>query len=599
LKERTNVSARRPQRRYIYGMLLTLLLSGLMMGPACDRAKPDSNNKTGQTTNATSNTATAQTSQTQTGGLAKMEKVEIKDVGPAAPSVIMIGGMKGYIEPCGCTLDVTAGGIDRIVEFVEVVSGFAPAHATVAAGNIWFERPSLDESEIAQATIKAEGIAKVFKHLGITAVTPGPNDFARGVDEYKRLNDLAGVKPHGLNIKIAGEALPGSVTMDLDGVKTGLVFGVEEELFEELDGVEVEPLAPKLAAEVKRLEGEGVDAIVLVYQGKLAGSKKLLEANPRIDFVLVGEEPRETDQVDAVEGGGHTLEVFDQGRYVGVLKLYDPEGGASDEDYSNARTGSKAEIEAVEAQIEHVNKSINKMPPAAPGEEPPMLVTLRERLRSLQARKKEIENSAVKLPEGKRAFIWRAVRLDEAYPEDDAFTKVLSGLNAEIDKVNRSTEFELIPPKEGEPFYVGNAQCKSCHAEAYAFWKTTNHSHALETLQKTNKDFNQDCIGCHVVGYNKPGGSVLGKLSYKAMLDGKLEIEKDLADVGCENCHGPGSKHVEAAMFGKHGKPGNFIKNLGINEQTCMASCHVPEHSPRFNYDVYRAQILGKGHGGK
>ena len=91
MKERTNVSARRPQRRYIYGMLLTLLLSGLMMGPACDRAKPDSNNKTGQTTNATSNTATAQTSQTQTGGLAKMEKVEIKDVGPAAPSVIMIG----------------------------------------------------------------------------------------------------------------------------------------------------------------------------------------------------------------------------------------------------------------------------------------------------------------------------------------------------------------------------------------------------------------------------------------------------------------------------------------------------------------------------
>ena len=598
MKDRTNVSTRRPQRRYLYGMLLTLLLSGMMMGPACDRTKPDNNNAN-QTTSTTANTTSAQTSQTQTSGLAKAEKVEIKDVGPAAPSVIMLGGMKGYIEPCGCTLDVTAGGIDRVVEFIETVSGFAPASATVAAGNIWFERPSLDESEVAQATIKAEGIAKVFKHLGITAVTPGPTDFARGVEEYKRLNAMAGVKPHGLNVKIAGEALPGSVVKDLSGIKTGLIFAVEDDLLAGIDGVEVEPIAPKLAAEVKRLEGEGVEALVLIYQGKLAGGKKLLEANPRIDFVLVGEDPRETDQVDAVEGGGHTLEVFDQGRYVGVLKLYDPDGGAADEDYANARTGSKAEIEAVEAQIEHVNKSINKMPPAAPGQEPPMLVTLRERLRALEARKKEIENSAIELPEGKRAFIWRAVRLDEAYPEDEVFTKVLGALNADIDKLNRNTDFELIPAKEGEPFYVGNAQCKTCHADAYAFWKTTNHAHALETLQKVNKDFNQDCIGCHVVGYNKPGGSVLGKLSYKATLDGGLEIEKDLADVGCENCHGPGSKHVEAAMFGKHGKPGNFIKNLGINEQTCMASCHVQEHSPRFNYDVYRAQILGKGHGGK
>lgn len=598
MKDRTNVSTRRPQRRYLYGMLLTLLLSGMMMGPACDRTKPDNNNAN-QTTSTVANTTSAQTSQTQTSGLAKAEKVEIKDVGPAAPSVIMLGGMKGYIEPCGCTLDVTAGGIDRVVEFIETVSGFAPASATVAAGNIWFERPSLDESEVAQATIKAEGIAKVFKHLGITAVTPGPTDFARGVEEYKRLNAMAGVKPHGLNVKIAGEALPGSVVKDLSGIKTGLIFAVEDDLLAGIDGVEVEPIAPKLAAEVKRLEGEGVEALVLIYQGKLAGGKKLLEANPRIDFVLVGEDPRETDQVDAVEGGGHTLEVFDQGRYVGVLKLYDPDGGEADEDYANARTGSKAEIEAVEAQIEHVNKSINKMPPAAPGQEPPMLVTLRERLRALEARKKEIENSAIELPEGKRAFIWRAVRLDEAYPEDEAFTKVLGALNADIDKLNRNTDFELIPAKEGGPFYVGNAQCKTCHADAYAFWKTTNHAHALETLQKVNKDFNQDCIGCHVVGYNKPGGSVLGKLSYKATLDGGLEIEKDLADVGCENCHGPGSKHVEAAMFGKHGKPGNFIKNLGINEQTCMASCHVQEHSPRFNYDVYRAQILGKGHGGK
>ena len=226
------------RRRRVYGVVLTLLFSGLMMGPACDRTSSNKNNNPGETTTttATANTSASQTSQTS--GLSAVEKIEIKDVGPAAPSVIMLGGMKGYIEPCGCTLDVTAGGIDRIVEFVEKVSGFAPAHMTVAAGNIWFERKSLDEPEVAQATIKAEGLTRVFKHLKITAVAPGPNDFARGVEEYKRLNGMAGVKPHALNLSIGGEALPGSVIQDLDGVKTGIIFGVEEELFDGVEGVE-------------------------------------------------------------------------------------------------------------------------------------------------------------------------------------------------------------------------------------------------------------------------------------------------------------------------------------------------------------------------
>ena len=51
-------------------------------------------------------------------------------------------------------------------------------------------------------------------------------------------------------------------------------------------------------------------------------------------------------------------------------------------------------------------------------------------------------------------------------------------------------------------------------SDAYAVWQTTAHAGAWETLTSRDKDFDQTCVGCHSVGYEKPGGSVLGKFQY-------------------------------------------------------------------------------------
>ena len=91
-----------------------------------------------------------------------------------------------------------------------------------------------------------------------------------------------------------------------------------------------------------------------------------------------------------------------------------------------------------------------------------------------------------------------------------------------------------------------------------------------------HKEFNLSCVGCHVTGYNQPGGSTVTHVAL-------------LKDVGCENCHGPGSLHIAAPE-----KPG--LVAIDTPEAVCV-SCHNHEHSDRFVYEAFKPLLKAPGHG--
>jgi hypothetical protein len=133
------------------------------------------------------------------------------------------------------------------------------------------------------------------------------------------------------------------------------------------------------------------------------------------------------------------------------------------------------------------------------------------------------------------------------------------------------------PALRGSAHYVGQASCIECHADADAFWQKTSHAKAYKTLSDEFKEFNLDCVGCHVTGYNRPGGSTVTHV-------------EGLKNVQCEACHGPGSRHVESSGDTE-------LITLNPAPDTCRTCHHTPHVADDWDAAHAWPQIIGPGHG--
>ncbi|MBI5118836.1 hypothetical protein HZA56_20400 [Candidatus Poribacteria bacterium] len=112
--------------------------------------------------------------------------------------------------------------------------------------------------------------------------------------------------------------------------------------------------------------------------------------------------------------------------------------------------------------------------------------------------------------------------------------------------------------------FTGNEKCRKCHSwSSFRFRRKDKHAHAFEPIAKKGREYDPECVECHVVGFGYTTGF--------ATADATPMLE----NVGCENCHGPGSKHVEEPLKDKYGE---------VKREKCE-TCHNPENSPKFVYE--------------
>ena len=169
--------------------------------------------------------------------------------------------------------------------------------------------------------------------------------------------------------------------------------------------------------------------------------------------------------------------------------------------------------------------------------------------------------------EGNKSFSQQMVKLDSSVKFDPEMVKLYEHYNNQIEAMF----FENLADKRNisrQSVYAGETVCKNCHPTEHAVWSKSQHGRAYNTLREINKAFDPECLVCHVVGFNLPGGFI-------------SEIDTpSLKNVQCEICHGSGQEHVSAP------KPG-----FGSGAEETCKQCHVKNHSPRFNYAKYWPKI--------
>ncbi|MDW8098956.1 MAG: cytochrome c3 family protein [Anaerolineae bacterium] len=103
-------------------------------------------------------------------------------------------------------------------------------------------------------------------------------------------------------------------------------------------------------------------------------------------------------------------------------------------------------------------------------------------------------------------------------------------------------------------------QCAVCHADQTTRWAKTGHATFFQRMldEDPTKQYGPQCISCHTVGYyvaataetngfadvaKKLGWQFPAQLGVAGTYDALPGELKNLANIQCENCHGPGSAH--------------------------------------------------------
>ena len=129
---------------------------------------------------------------------------------------------------------------------------------------------------------------------------------------------------------------------------------------------------------------------------------------------------------------------------------------------------------------------------------------------------------------------------------------------------------DLVPGVRATATFAGSESCAKCHPGADHAWRETGHARAFSTLVKHGANADPNCIACHTVGFGTPGG-------YRREF-----AATKLTDVGCESCHGPGSRHVASRIAGD--AEAGRLRPLGTGD--CQ-HCHHGEFSRPFEWKEF------------
>ena len=506
-------------------------------------------------------------------------KADVPTALPAAPSVRLyfMSSVAGALEPCGCRKDML-GGVDHAAALLAAEAKVAPHRLLLATGPLLFQDPELAVERRQQDLWKAEALAGSLADLELEAWAPGVNDFALGAGTLKELLERTGARLVAANLPPSGLPVVDSAVFDVGKYRVGVagIGAIPPAAGTPDDSVRA------LTEAAQQLIAAGAQIRVALIASARGDGLRLVEKVEGFDVAALGKASDEGDANDAPFPPtlvGETL-VVQAPNHLQALAYVDLfVVGDSFSFVDEADIVLSERIESVSRQLAELNQRHQRYV-AGEKAEPAQARAIATEIDRLKAVANDLSQQKATRPKPKGSYFRsNLVSVRESAGLDPKVASRMSEYYRRVNEHNREAfkDRKPEPAAKGSAHYVGQASCTQCHADADAFWQTTGHAKAYKTLSDEFKEFNLDCVGCHVTGYNRPGGSTV------THADG-------LKNVQCEACHGPGSRHVESSGETE-------LIRLSPAPDTCRSCHHTPHVAD--DWDVTQAwlQIIGPGHG--
>jgi hypothetical protein len=454
---------------------------------------------------------------------------------------ILTGEQHGFFEPCGCTSS-QLGGMSRRANLVQKMTDAGWSVRGLDVGGL--SRRSVRESQI-----KFETTVAALKLLKYIAIGIGPEELRLRPDFLLTQHITDGDSPlyflsanlEFYGVPDLGTPLPSAV-VEASDLKIGVTSVMSEELKKLIlpfpDVTWKDPV-PELKKVVEEFAEQKVDLRFLLSQSTVEESMALAEQFPQFQIVLTAEGTGDPDPAAPPQKVGNTLliETGRKGKYVGVLGVYP----------DDRETPFRYQLVALERDD---------------FDETPAMINL---MRNFQDRLK-----------------------DEKIVLADAISA---------------------PHPSGSTF-VGADKCGECHTSAYKIWQQTPHAHALDSLDPVHKRIgferlnginrmhDPECLSCHVTGWD-PQEYIRfrsGFLNSDLAADpAEKTLHKLLAGSQCENCHGPGSQHIELVEAGSDDAGKSVRVTVEEAKAGTCEKCHDADNSPKFEFGEYWDRVKHNG----
>jgi len=415
-----------------------------------------------------------------------------------------------------------------------------------------------------QEAVTARGIAAAMQAMNCRAVGIAAQDLAGGINLLKEIQNKQ--KLNWLSMNLVDSTT--KQTIFAPWVDTRIssinitILGVTDERANpgKNTGYTILPWQDVLPEVVAKVEIRA-DMIILLSSYPDNINKEIARTVQGIDLILESAHGSSNQNPHKVED---TLlaRVGARGKYVGMMRINWTDAGQWGQNFSEQIRVEQNRLDRISWQIGRMEKRAQKKDQKADERYQHLLATKELSIQKIEELKKTKE-----LATGEPcSFTNRFIGLKSTMPEDREIQAIVDQTTREVNRLNRNRMRNSRKQQHSSmDTLAGWQKCQKCHPIQTAFWQTTDHSRALETLEEADQQFNEDCLLCHVT---LPYYDAARVKSEKLL----LQLPQSLKNVGCESCHGPAAAHSRQP---------ESIRTVLPDEKTCKG-CHTPDHDDNF-----------------